>query len=427
MPIRVAIVVSHPIQYFAPWFRELAQAPDIDLKVFFCCDWGVAEYVDPGFNRNLAWDIPLLEGYAHEFLPIAHRPQRLGFWETDNPHVGAALDRFQPDVLAVFGYALRTSWRVAFWARRHRCPLLLYSDSNVKSLPKRWKRPIKDLVVSRFYGYVDGALFIGRNNRLYHSRYGIPPDRLFPGVYPIERRRLLRTVPDRVATHGAVRRDLGIPLDAFVVLFCGKYIERKRPMDVAVAAQSFARKGLPVWAVLVGEGEQRPALEAFCKRERVTNIRLTGFVNQATIPSYYAASDVIALTSSSEAYGLVASEASVFGLPILVSDAVGCIGPQDTAQPGQNAIVFPCGDTEQLSQAIELLREDRTLYATMSSNSTRISVSQDEIVAARQTTNAVHRLCGAGPRVVNGRERHQLSSDAARPRVASCESVAERS
>src|SRR5216684_2228301 len=73
MPIRLAIIVSHPIQYFAPWFRELDRVPDIDLKVFFCCDWGLKEYVDPGFRTKMAWDIPLLEGYDHEFLSAARR------------------------------------------------------------------------------------------------------------------------------------------------------------------------------------------------------------------------------------------------------------------------------------------------------------------------------------------------------------------
>jgi glycosyltransferase involved in cell wall biosynthesis len=413
MPIRVAIIVSHPIQYFAPWFRELAQVPDIDLKVFFCCDWGVTEYVDPGFNRNVLWDIPLLEGYAHEFLPVARRPQRLGFWQTDNPKVGAALDRFQPDVLVVFGYAHRTSWRVAFWARRHDRPLLLYSDSNIVAAPAWWKRAIKEVVVRRFYEHVDGALFIGENNRLYHARYGVPSARLFPGVYPIERRRLLHSVPNRVATRAALRRDLGIPPDAFVVLFCGKYVERKRPMDVVVAAHSLAKKGLPVWALLVGEGEQRRFIEAFCEREGVTNTVLRGFVNQSAIPSYYAASDVLALTSSFEAYGLVATEASVFGLPIVVSDRVGCIGTKDTAQPGRNAVAFPCGDTEQLSQAIEVLYNDRNLYATMSSNSSLISEAQDELVATWQIAYAARQVHQLGPRRVNSGTQRQLRSEAA--------------
>ena len=157
------------------------------------------------------------------------------------------------------------------------------------------------------------------------------------------------------------------------------------------------------------KAKERHSLEAFCGREQVTNAVFTGFVNQSAIPSYYAASDVIAVTSSFEAYGLVASEASVFGLPILVSDRVGCIGPRDTAQPGRNAIVFPCGDTQRLSEAIELLYNDRGLYKTMSANSTRISESQDELVATHRIASAVGRLHDMGPL----RRHWRLRSEAA--------------
>jgi glycosyltransferase involved in cell wall biosynthesis len=398
MPIRLAIIVTHPIQYFAPWYRELAKVPELDLKVFFCCDWGVNKYVDPGFKTELAWDIALLEGYAHEFLSRSRPLQRMTFWKTDNPAGGAALDRFQPDEVMVFGYACRTNWRAAFWARRHHRPLLLYSDSNSLVTPPAWKRAAKSVVVKTFYRYVDGALYIGENNRAYHARYGIPEERLFPGVYPVERRRLLQAVPDRPVARAKLRQALGIPDQTFVVLFCGKYIERKRPMDVLIGVNLLARKGLPVWALLVGEGEHRAAMEAFCREERFTNVILTGFVNQTDLPSYYAASDVIAVTSSFEAYGLVATEAAVFGLPILVSDRVGCIGAQDTAQPGRNAIVFRCGNTEQLAQSVELLHKDRDLYARMSDHSVRISESQDDVAAAQQTACAARVLYELGPR-----------------------------
>ena len=225
MPIRLAILVSHPIQHFAPWHRELAQVADIDLKVYFCCDWGLRSYVDPEFKIPVEWDIPLVDGYAHEFLPIARRPKRLSFWEVDNPSVGAALDRFQPDVVKTFGYAYRTNWRAAQWARQRRRPLLLYSDSSGQNIVPWWKRFVKDILLRKFYSYVDGALFVGDNNRRYHRRYGLPPDRLFLGVLPVDRRMMLKAVPDPASTRGEVRSRLGIPGDAFVVLFCGKYIE----------------------------------------------------------------------------------------------------------------------------------------------------------------------------------------------------------
>ena len=68
--VRLAYLVSHPIQYQAPLLRRVAQEPDIDLTVFFGSDFSVRDYKDAGFGVGVKWDVPLLDGYCHEFLPV---------------------------------------------------------------------------------------------------------------------------------------------------------------------------------------------------------------------------------------------------------------------------------------------------------------------------------------------------------------------
>jgi glycosyltransferase involved in cell wall biosynthesis len=398
MTLRVAVVLSHPIPYFASWHREVAKLNEIELKVFFCCDWGLDSYVDPQFQVPIEWDVPLLEGYEHEFLRIRKRPTALTFWEVDNPDVGQALDRFDPAVVQVFGYAHRTNWRAAAWTSSRRRPLLLFSDSNAGNRPAWWKMAAKRLVVRRFYDHVDGALFVSTNNLEYHVSYGLTHDRLFPCPFPIERSRLLGDAHDIVETRLRVRRQLEIPEDAFVVMYCGKYVRHKRPLDLVTAAWEAAKKGLPVWSLLVGEGPERRAIEDYCKTEGVTNSVLTGFVNQAGIASYYAASDALALTSEREPYGLVVSEGAAFGLPAIVSDRVGCVGPQDVARPGANALVFECGKREQLRGHIETLYRKRDLYAQMSAEAARIAQRMEPSNAAEALAEAAAALRQLGPR-----------------------------
>jgi glycosyltransferase involved in cell wall biosynthesis len=398
MTIRLAILVSHPIQHFAPWHREVAKLPEIDLRVFFCCDWGLASYIDPEFQVPVEWDIPLIEGYAHEFLQVERRPERLNFWQVDNPSVNAALERFDPHVVKIFGYAHRTNWRVAKWTKRRRKPLLLYSDSNARAQPTWWKRGVKEAVVRYFYSHVDGALYVGDNNRAYHHHYGVPGARMFPGVLPIDQKALLKAVPDRAAVRAALRERYGIPHDAFVVMLCGKYVTRKRPLDLVVAAYEAARKGLPVWSLLVGEGPERASIEDYCAHEGVKNVVLTGFVNQSEIPEYYAAADVIAVTSQYDPHPLVVSEGASFGLPVIASDQIGCIGLSDTAQPDVNTLVYKCGDHEQLRESIERLCQDRALYTSMSEASHLISEKQDVTVAAQELASATQQLQSLGPR-----------------------------
>jgi glycosyltransferase involved in cell wall biosynthesis len=245
---------------------------------------------------------------------------------------------------------------------------------------------------------VDGAFFVSESNRAYHEMYGLTGERLFPGVLPIDRSSLLDSVGDKQEARRTIREGLGIPAQAFVVMFCGKYASHKRPADLVVAVGGAAKKGLPVWSLLVGEGPERAAIEQYCFRENLSNVKLTGFVNQASIARYYAASDALALTSAYEPFGLVVTEGASFGLPVIVSDRVGCAGSNDVARVGINAVVYPCGDRKELEHAIERLCLDKDLYGKMSAASVTISEMQDVTVAAKLLADAAHRLEQIGPR-----------------------------
>ena len=67
--LRIAAFISHPIQYFTPLWQELSQRPDVELTVFYFSKHGVVPALDPGFGVAFAWDIDLLAGHRHVFLP----------------------------------------------------------------------------------------------------------------------------------------------------------------------------------------------------------------------------------------------------------------------------------------------------------------------------------------------------------------------
>lgn len=395
---RLAVVVSHPIPHFAPWHRETARQGGIEQRVLFCCDWGIAEVRDHDFGTTFRWDVPLTEGYDHEFLPIARRPERLDFLSVDNPGVVEALDRFDPDVVEVFGWAYRSNWRAVRWAARRGRPVLVYSDSNARAPTALWKRPLRGMLRAAFYRHVDGALFIGDNNRAFHAARGLPDDRLFPGVCPIDRARLLAGAPDPARSRVEMRRYYGVPEDVPLLVACGKYVPRKRFLDVIDACAMLQRRGREIWALLVGEGPQRSELEARIAAHPPARVVLTGFVNQSDIAHHFAAADLLVVPSSRDPHPLVVTEGASFGLPVVASDAVGCIGPNDTAREGVNALSYPCGDVEGLVRAIEALATDAALRKSMGEASLRISASQDARVAADSLARATQTLARLGPR-----------------------------
>ena len=64
----LAILGSHPIQYFSPVYKRLASEDNINLTVYYCSRQGVDKYQDIEFGISLQWDIPLLDGYNYKFL-----------------------------------------------------------------------------------------------------------------------------------------------------------------------------------------------------------------------------------------------------------------------------------------------------------------------------------------------------------------------
>ena len=72
---RLAVVLSHPTQYYSPWFRWLRTHTQLTFQVFYLWDFGVTAQRDPQFGATIKWDVDLLSGYDHVFVPnVANDP-----------------------------------------------------------------------------------------------------------------------------------------------------------------------------------------------------------------------------------------------------------------------------------------------------------------------------------------------------------------
>jgi glycosyltransferase involved in cell wall biosynthesis len=209
---------------------------------------------------------------------------------------------------------------------------------------------------------------------------------------------MLAYAPDRDECRREIRERHQIPADAFVVMFPAKIAEHKSPLHLAQAAEICAGRGSRVHALFVGDGIQRPMVEKYCRDRGVKNVSFTGFVNQSVIPRYYAASDAVAVTSYVDSHPLAVTEAACFGLPVVVSDRIGCLGATDTAREGVNAISYHWGDVSALAEALERLASDGALYRRMSDGALEISKSQDVTVAASLLAEASRKLAAMGKR-----------------------------
>ncbi len=346
---RLAVVVSHPIQYYAPWFRRLAAEPSLDLRVFYLSDHGIKADRDAQFGTAFAWDTDLLSGHAHEFVPnTSPQPSVTSFSGLRNPGLRPALRSFAPDAILLFGYAYRTHLGLLL---RPPAPIIFRGDSHLLGGPPA--RGVKRVLLRLIYSRPAAFLPVGQANAAYFRHFGVPEEKLFPAPHCVDAAHFVPT-PQRSAAAAALRASLHIPPEAPVALFAGKFIPKKRP-DLLLSA--FLRAAVPgAHLVLSGDGELLPSLRAAATGR--PDVHFLPFANQSEMPSRYLLGDVFVLPSEGrhETWGLAVNEAMHLGRPVILSDQVGC--HPDLLLPGRTGWLFPAGDETALAAA---LREALTL------------------------------------------------------------------
>ncbi len=122
--------------------------------------------------------------------------------------------------------------------------------------------------------------------------------------------------------------------------------------------------------MLVGSGPLEAELRSLVERERIPDVRLTGFLNQSEVTSAYAAADTFALLSAwGETFGVAVAESMHFRLPLVLSDKVGSAA--DLLGDGGNGFIVPRDDVEAAERALEALVSDADLRARFGDASAR--------------------------------------------------------
>ena len=275
--VRLAYLVSHPIQYQAPLLRRIALEPDIDLTVLFGSDFSVRGYKDRGFGVEVAWDTPLLEGYRSEFL----RPLRdTGEVSPTAPISRGIFHRLQQrdgspafDALWVHGYASINSLQAILAANALGIPVLLRAES---WLADRARTPSRLAIKSAFFKLlskgISAVLPIGTVNAAYWTHYfgASVPQFLMP--YAVNNEYFADLAAAAASRERELRAELGMSAERPVILFASKLQQRKHADHLLEAYSRFIENRTledRPYLVVVGDGEQRAQLEAQAQQLRL--------------------------------------------------------------------------------------------------------------------------------------------------------------
>ena len=352
MKYRIAIVTTHPIQYQVPWFRKLAAEPGLDLTVYYS-QIPTPQQQGEGFGVSFKWDIPLLDGYHYQVLKnVATTPSVTKFSGCDTPELADIIGRKKFDAVIVNGWVAKSCLQALAGCRKHGIPCIARGESNVMRRRAWWKKLIHRNLLRKY----DAFLTIGQSNSQFYRSCGVPEERLFLGGYCVDNDRFSAEADRRRARRAQIRETLGVPGDAPVFLFCGKFIPKKHPLTLLQAAAGAQEIGADFQLLMVGDGELRADCLNFAQEQQLRATFL-GFLNQSELPDAYSAADCLVLPSDDgETWGLVVNEAMASGLAAIVSDRVGC--HPDLIVPGRTGEVFPLNDCSALAKILARLSSD---------------------------------------------------------------------
>ena len=330
-----------------------------DIKVFYT--WSQTEQgvkFDPGFKREVEWDVPLLEGYNYEFVEnIAKDPGTHHFQGIDNPGLTKTINGWKPDAILVFGWSFKSHLKCL----RHyhgKIPVIFRGDSTLLDEKNGLKTSARRIFLHWVYSFVDFALVAGSNNKNYFLTHGMAESSLVLARHAIDNERFGEPDIEYADKAGLWRNKLDFQPDDFVILFAGKFEKKKNPLFLLTIAEAI--KSPQFKFLFVGNGQMESIIKA--KASTDSRIRVIDFQNQTDMPVVYRMANLFILPSvgPGETWGLALNEAMACGIPVMASQKTG--GAIDLISEGINGVIIDLNNPERSFSYIEQLHADRQLY-----------------------------------------------------------------
>lgn len=338
--LRIAVITPIPTPYRDPYWDTVARRKDVELEVFYCAAGKADRPWSADWERNYQWDV--LPGI--NLLAWRGSGASLYF----NPSVIERLRAGGFDAVIIGGYNHLTMLQAIRHCIKQKIPYFLMCESHLEKRRSSWRTITKRRLVSWAVDNAAGGFPTGTLAQEYLEHYGAKKGTLahLPNAPDVEgiRKAALISRNERKRT----RQALGI-VDQPLILFAGRLISKKGAHLLIEAVAELAQ--FPVVDLLIlGDGPERSDLEQLTRDVDLSErVHFTGFVAPAEMSKWYAAADLFVLPSE-ETWGVVVSEALAAGLPVIVSDQVGCY--PDIINDHKVGSVVPSGDISALTESI---------------------------------------------------------------------------
>lgn len=277
-----------------------------------------------------------------------------------------ALGQLNPQAVLVPGYATLPALAAALWARLHRRPSILMTESTAYDHRRSpWKENSKSILLRTLF---DSAIAGGKAHLRYLEQLGFPSASV---------RRFYDVVDNETISTQAARwrqlspRNPALPRSPYF-LYVGRLAPEKNADGLLTAWLNYRQQGGDWPLVLVGDGPSAPLLRQQIESSpHQSAVYFAGLRTSAELPEYYAFAGCFVLSSAREPWGLVVNEAMASGLPVLVSTR--CGSAEDLVADGVNGYTFDPASPTQLTALMHRVSDlAPATRSAMGAHSTRL-------------------------------------------------------
>ena len=358
--MKIALVISHPVQHFCPMYASWASIEGIDLKVFFGSNLGAAKYIDPNFKKEVQWNNLYLDEFNHEFLNGNKTLQSEPKLDAENLDI--KLDDFAPDILIHYGYFHKLAKRARAWAIANKVKIAYISDAEHRQKRPLWKEILKFPYLYNFFRKEDYFFSVGDANEKYYSFYGVPKSKIKRMRFAIDIRSYDKAFEQKETLRNNFRNQYSIELKDITISVVGKLVDWKSQDHLIKLLrqleQFYPEKKFHL--LIAGSGPMEAKWKVLATSIKHNKVHFLGFINPTDLPAIYAASDVYVHPALIEPHSLSVSEAIYMGCPIIVANTSGSWGSDDDVQIDKNGYVYQHGNLNELQQQlIKIIEENR--------------------------------------------------------------------
>lgn len=316
--------------------------------------------------------ITLFPGASYDNLSWPRRLwwQFAALWRCDTVMIGIGYDR--ADIILL-------SWLLVLAGVQ----VVLLSESKFDDKPRSLpKELVKALLLSPY-----GAAIVGGHRHIAYFRFlGFARRRVIPGYDTVGLERIRAMGGGKLAPHGTAhaQRDF---------VFVGRFVDKKNLIELVEGYAIYARTAGPGVRrlVLIGSGAEKAAIKAAALAHGVSGlIDFPGFLGAGEVAARLSGALALVLPSAEEQWGLVVNEALAFGLPAIVSPAVG--SGDALVRNLQNGFVIELGAPAGIAAAMQALAGDEALWRRMVDASHRRAWLAD----TERLADAAEALCFPG-------------------------------